>query len=65
MAKTAESTGLRGRAELRAWYLGRLRPRLADAVTEGTVDPNRLDLLDDQLAELCDLPRVLDQEEAA
>jgi hypothetical protein len=64
MAKTAESTTLGARAELRAWYLGRLRPKLADAVTSGTVEPMAVEALDFQVAELFDLPEDL-REEAA
>jgi hypothetical protein len=64
MAKTAESTALGSRAELRAWYLGRLRPKLADAVTAGTVEPMAVEALDFQVAELFDLPDEL-REEAA
>jgi hypothetical protein len=64
MAKTAESTSLGARAELRAWYLGRLRPKLAEAVTAGTVEPTAVETLDFQVAELFDLPDEL-REEAA
>jgi hypothetical protein len=52
MTTTAESTGLDSRTELRAWYLGRLRPRLEEAVIAGIVEPGSLDELDYQLAEL-------------
>jgi hypothetical protein len=64
MAKTAESTVLGGRAELRRWYLGRLRPKLADATTAGTVEPTALAALDFQLRELLELPAELDEEAA-
>jgi len=64
MTKTAESTALGARAELRAWYLGRLRPKLAEAVTAGTVEPTAVGALDFQVAELFGLPEEL-REEAA
>ena len=50
MATAAESTD--ARAELRAWYLGRLRPRLENAVAAGTVEPAAVEALDYQLGEL-------------
>ena len=64
MAKTAESTALGVRAELRRWYLGRLRPKLADATAAGTVEPTALAALDYQLREMMDLPPDLDEEAA-
>ena len=54
MAKTAESIRLDARAELQAWYLGRLRPRLENAVAAGTIEPAAVEALDDQLGELLD-----------
>ncbi len=51
----AESIGLGARAELRAWYLGRLRPRLVEAVTAGVVGPGAVEELDLQVAEIFDL----------
>jgi hypothetical protein len=54
MTKTAQPIGLDARAELRAWYLGRLRPRLENAVAAGTVEPAAVEALDDQLGELFD-----------
>ena len=56
MTKTAPSIGLEARAELRAWYLGRLRPRLVDAVAAGVVAPGAVDELDLQVAGLVELP---------
>ncbi len=56
MTRRAESIGLRARAELRAWYLGRLRPRLVEAVTAGIVGPGAVEELDLQVAELFELP---------
>ena len=52
MPKTARPIGIDARAELRDWYLGRLRPRLEDAVAVGTVEPTAVEALDDQLGEL-------------
>ena len=40
------------RAELRAWYLGRLRPRLVAAAEAGIVAPGAVEELDLQLAGL-------------
>jgi hypothetical protein len=56
MTKTALPIGLDARAELRAWYLGRLRPRLENAVAAGTVEPAAVEALHDQLDELFDAP---------
>ena len=64
MAKTAQSTRPGGRAELRAWYLGRLRPKLAGAVTAGTVEPASLEALDFQLRRMLELPAQLEEEAA-
>jgi hypothetical protein len=57
MATTAELNGLGARAELRVWYLDRLRPRLAYAVTAGIVEPGAVEELDCELAELLELHR--------
>jgi hypothetical protein len=56
MTKTAQPIGLDARAELRAWYRGRLRPRLESALAAGTIEAVALDALDDQLGELLDDP---------
>jgi hypothetical protein len=64
MAKTAQPVGLDARAELRAWYLGRLRPRLENAVAAGTVEPAAVEELDDQLDELFGEPEGLPAEAA-
>ena len=56
MTTTAELNGLEARAELRAWYLDRLRPRLAQAVTAGMVKAEAVEELDFQLTELFDTP---------
>lgn len=56
MTRRAESIGLGARAELRAWYLDRLRPRLIEAVTAGIVGPGAVEELDLQVAELFALP---------
>jgi len=57
MTKRAVATGLRARAELQAWYLGHLRPRLVGAVEAGIVEPGAVEELDLQVAGLFDLPR--------
>ena len=54
--KRTESTGFGARAELRAWYLGRLRPRLVEAVAAGVVGPGAVEELDLQVAGLFELP---------
>lgn len=55
--KSTETREPGAHAELRAWYLGSLRPRLAAAVTAGIVEPGAVVALDSQLAELFGLPR--------
>ena len=50
------STGLGARAELRAWYLGHLRPRLVEAVAAGVVGPGAVEELDLQVAGLFEVP---------
>ena len=52
MTPRPESIGLGARAELRAWYLGRLRPRLVEAVAVGIVGPGAVEELDLQIAEI-------------
>ena len=52
VTQSAESTTLGARAELRAWYLGRLRPKLADAVAARIVGPGAVEELDLQVADL-------------
>ena len=56
MTKRADSLGLGARAELRAWYLGHLRPRLVEAVAAGVVKPGAVTELDLQVAGLFELP---------
>jgi hypothetical protein len=57
MTKKAVSMGRGGRAELRAWYLGHLRPRLDEAVAAGVVGPGAVEELDLQVAGLMELPK--------
>ena len=64
MAKTAQPIALDAREELRAWYLGRLRPRLEDAVTAGTVEPGAVEELDYQLSDFFDTAADLNEEAA-
>ena len=52
MAKTAELRELGARAELRAWYVDRLRPRPAHAVAAGIVEADAVEELELQLTEL-------------
>ena len=56
MTKSTESRGRGARAELRAWYLGRLRPRMVEAVAAGVVGPGAVEELDLQVAGLFELP---------
>jgi hypothetical protein len=56
MTKRPASTALAPRAEVRAWYLGHLRPRLVEAVVAGVVGPGAVDELDLQVAGLFELP---------
>jgi hypothetical protein len=44
--------------ELRSWYLGSLRPKLARAADGGTVAPGAVAALDRQVRELLDLSRA-------
>lgn len=62
MTKTAQPIGLDARAELRAWYLGRLRPRLESALAAGTIERVAVEALDDQFGELLDEPDGLPAE---
>jgi hypothetical protein len=64
MAKTAELSELGARAELRAWYADRLRPRLAQAVTAGIVEAEAVEELELQLTELFEAPDDRDWEAA-
>ena len=56
MTERTESPGLGGRAELRTWYLGHLRPRLVEAVAAGVVEAGAVEELDVQVAGLLELP---------
>ncbi len=56
MTKRSASIGLGARAELRAWYLGHLRPRLVEAVETGVVAPGAVEELDLQVAGLFEPP---------
>ena len=50
------------RAQLQAWYLGSLRPKLADAANAGTVTPAAVATLDGLLRDLLDLPNARAEE---
>jgi hypothetical protein len=52
MAKRRERPPAETRAELQAWYLTGLRPKLASAVLGGKVQPGQAALLDLQVREL-------------
>jgi hypothetical protein len=56
MTKRAEPIRLEARAELRAWYLGHLRPRLVEAVAARVVGPGAVEELDLQVADLFAAP---------
>jgi hypothetical protein len=53
-----------GLAELRAWYLEGLRPKLSRAAGAGTVPPAAAEALDQRLREFLDLPSVREEEAA-
>jgi hypothetical protein len=57
MTTSKESIGVGARAELRLWYVGRLRPRLVEAVAAGIVRPGAVQKLDLEVAELFELSR--------
>jgi hypothetical protein len=52
------------RAELQAWYLDSLRPKLARAAGGGAVAPAAAEALDRQLREFLGLPARLGKEAA-
>ena len=45
-----------GKTELQQWYLGRLRPRVAEAVRAGVVPAAAAAALDRQVTQLLELP---------
>jgi hypothetical protein len=51
-------------AELRAWYLSSLSPKVERAVRTGSVAPAAARELDKQLRDLLDLPREASREAA-
>jgi hypothetical protein len=64
--RTAEKMNARAaRAELQAWYLEHLRPRLEDAVAVGNVEPGAMTALDFQLVGFFPKPDEVRQETAA
>jgi hypothetical protein len=63
MATMANERANTARAELQAWYLHGLRPKLARAGEAGVVDRGALEALDDDVRALLDLSRA--GEEAA
>jgi hypothetical protein len=56
MTKRTAPIGLGARAELRAWYLGQLRPRLVEAVAADVVRPGAVEDLDLLVTALFELP---------
>ncbi|HET8750935.1 MAG TPA: hypothetical protein VFM43_00240 [Gaiellaceae bacterium] len=59
----ASKRGGRARADLQAWYLDGLLPKLGRAATTGAVDPRAVEALDAHVRALLDLSRP--REEAA
>jgi hypothetical protein len=57
MTTRTESITREARAELRAWYLDQLRPRLLEAEAARVVAPGAVEELDLQVADLFELPR--------
>jgi len=57
----AEASAVAARAELHAWYVGRLRPKLEDAVSAGSVEPGAVEALDFQLSDFFE-PEEVPQE---
>ncbi len=55
MAKRIERNPSEVRAELQAWYLADLRPKLASAARSGKVMPGAVVTLDAQLRQLLDV----------
>jgi hypothetical protein len=49
------------RAELQAWYLQSLLPKLAQAASVGAADPGAVDALDAHVRALLDLSREREQ----
>ncbi|PWU22855.1 MAG: hypothetical protein C5B48_09605 [Candidatus Rokuibacteriota bacterium] len=58
MAKTTERRNLDRRADLQAWYIDSLRPKLEDAATAGTVPATSVASLDRDLRKLLELPET-------
>ena len=56
MTERSEARSRSGRDEVQAWYLIRLRPRLAEAVTAGRVGRDSAAELDRQVRQLLELP---------
>ena len=56
MAETSEARRRSGRDEVEAWYLGRLRPRVVEAVSSGAVARDAAVELDRQVRQLLELP---------
>jgi hypothetical protein len=56
----SESAG-EARAELQAWYVHHLLPKLAQAVSRGRAGRGEIEALDAGVRELIDLPRVREQ----
>jgi hypothetical protein len=54
----ADDRARTARAELQAWYIHALLPKLTRAAKAGVVDPRALDALDDDVRALLDLARV-------
>jgi hypothetical protein len=55
MATRANENVRAARAELQAWYLGGLLPKLARAASSGVIDPREVEGLDAEIRGLLDL----------
>jgi len=64
MPTTRESLQRNARAELQAWYLTSLRPKLARAATSDAVPSAAAEALDRQLRAFLDLPETASESAA-
>jgi hypothetical protein len=63
VATTGDTRARAARAELQAWYVRSLLPKLARAASAGVADPRAIEALDADVRGLLDLARA--REEAA
>ena len=64
MQRSGEPRGRTARAELQAWYVESLRPKLTRAASEGIVTPAAARALDRQLRDLLEVPARAAEEAA-